>query len=74
MIRGVALAADSPATATQNILDVASDDRVEIVGGRSRGGPRDRAELLLEYERLAGRANHRAFDDVFQLAHVPGPE
>ena len=32
-----------------------------------------RAEHFVEQQRVAGRANHRALDDVLELAHVAGP-
>ena len=50
MIRRITLAADSPATAAENILYVASDDGVEVVCMSPGGGPRHRAEAVVEHE------------------------
>src|SRR4051812_15026615 len=73
MIRRISLPADSPAAPAQDVLDVPSDDGVEAVGMRASRRARHWTEAIVEHECVAGRANHRTFDDVFEFPYVARP-
>ena len=76
--RRVADAVDAPAALAQHALDMAPLDVVERVAAprRSRGDAAARradTERIVELKRVVRGADHRALDDVFELADIARP-
>src|SRR3954462_12717833 len=74
ILGGIAGTVDPPAGSSQRALDVAALHFFERADPSRRLRRRHTdARHLVERQRVTGRMDHRAFDDVLEFAHVSRP-